>query len=44
MKQQTDLRFDSSQRNAGYDQLRFQLMLASIMFDGLNKESKQFIN
>lgn len=43
-KQQTELRFDQGQRAAGYDEIRFQLMKLSLMYDTLEKKSQEFLD
>jgi hypothetical protein len=44
IKQQTELRFEASQKAAGYDELRFSLMKLSLLYDSLNKESKNYVD
>jgi len=44
VKQQIELRFEASQKAAGYDELRFSLMKLSLLYDLLNKESKNFVD
>lgn len=43
-KQQNELRFEQSQRAAGYDEIRFQLMKLSLLFDTLDAKSRDFVD
>lgn len=42
VKQQTELRFEPLQKAAGYDEVRFQLMKLSLLYDAISAESKAF--
>ena len=44
LKQSVQLRFEASQRAAGYDELRFQLMKLSLLYDSLSSECKEYID
>lgn len=43
-KQQTELRFEPLARQAGCEELRFQLMKLGLLYDALSKESKIFVD
>jgi len=44
LKQQTQLKFEAVQRQAGYDELRFQMMKLHLTYEGLSTESKAFVD
>ena len=44
MKQQTELRFEPLQRAAGFDEIRFQIMKLSLLYDSLNEECKKYVD
>jgi len=43
LKQQAELRFEPEQRQAGFDELRFQMMKLSLMHDSLTKDCKEYL-
>ena len=44
LKQSVQLKFEPSQRAAGYDELRFSLMKLNLLFESLSKECKDYID
>lgn len=44
LKQQTEVRFDQSQKNVGYDMLKLNMMKLNLLYQTLSPESQQFVN
>lgn len=44
LKQSVQLKFEPAQRAAGYDELRFNLMKLSLLYDSLSKESREYLD